>query len=61
MKGISFLPKCEYGDFPQMPYEEITEEQYYILIKNIKKVNFENNGADGVGEMYCDSESCVRI
>lgn len=26
LKGISFLPNIEEGAYPQMPYEEITEE-----------------------------------
>lgn len=28
LKGISFLPKMEAGAYPQMPYEEISEEDY---------------------------------
>jgi ribonucleoside-triphosphate reductase (thioredoxin) len=28
LKGISFLPRMEMGAYPQMPYEEISEEQY---------------------------------
>ena len=63
LKGISFLPKCDYGAFPQMPYEEITEEKYIELLKNIKTLNFSTNNMsqDGEGEMYCDSTSCIRI
>jgi hypothetical protein len=28
LKGISFLPITEKGAFPQMPYEEISEQEY---------------------------------
>ena len=28
LKGISFLPRMELGAYPQMPYEEITQEEY---------------------------------
>jgi hypothetical protein len=61
LKGISFLPKCDYGAYPQMPYEEITEERYLVLLKSISKINLTNNGIDGEGEMYCDSTSCTLV
>jgi hypothetical protein len=60
LKGISFLPKCEYGAFPQMPYEEITEDEYYTLIKGLKPLNFNNISEDSEGELYCDSDSCLK-
>ena len=46
-----------------MPYEEISEEKYIEILKNIKTLNFSNNNMsqDGEGEMYCDSTSCIRI
>ena len=31
LKGVSFLPNIEAGAYPQMPYEEITEEKYREL------------------------------
>lgn len=64
LKGISFLPKCEYGAFPQMPYEEITEDHYHSIKSKIKNINFFENGnvsIDGEGEMYCDGETCVKV
>ena len=60
LKGISFLPKCEYGAFPQMPYEEISEDKYYQILNNIRPLEFSTKlNQDGEDEMYCDSMSCV--
>jgi hypothetical protein len=62
LKGISFLPKCEYGAFPQMPYEEITEEEYTRMCQEISVTNIfqDVKKHDGEGEKFCDGESCVR-
>jgi adenosylcobalamin-dependent ribonucleoside-triphosphate reductase len=59
LKGISFLPKCNYGAFPQMPYEEIREEKFHELCAGIKGLSLESN-EDSVGEKFCDGDSCVR-
>ena len=59
LKGISFLPKCEYGAFPQMPYEEITEERFNELSGELGKLNLTGN-QDSTGEKFCDGESCTR-
>jgi hypothetical protein len=60
LKGISFLPKCEYGAFPQMPYEEISEGKYYQILNNIRPLEFSTKlKQDGEDEKYCDSKSCV--
>lgn len=64
LKGISFLPKCNFGAYPQMPYEEITEERYLNMISGVKPIEFFTRpvqGVDSVGEMYCDSEKCVKL
>ena len=36
LKGISFLPDSPNQPYVQMPYEEITEEKYRALIKDLK-------------------------
>ena len=59
LKGISFLPKLEKGVYAQMPYEEITEEKYNELTKNLKPLKFKNVSEDSTVEKYCDTESCV--
>lgn len=60
LKGISFLPKCDYGAFPQMPYEEISESTFNEINSGIKKLVIKSMSEDSVGEQYCDGESCVK-
>ena len=59
LKGISFLPKCEYGAFPQMPYEEITEETFKMRCASLTRMNLCGN-QDSTGEKFCDGDSCTR-
>jgi adenosylcobalamin-dependent ribonucleoside-triphosphate reductase len=59
LKGISFLPVSETDPFPQMPYEEITEEQYNEKIKKIKKLDFTGLNSDGEGEKGCSNDVCT--
>ena len=40
LKGVSMFPKFEPGHFPQLPYEEISEEVYNERIKEIKPIKF---------------------
>lgn len=61
LKAISFLPKTETGVYAQMPYEEITEEMYNNLMKNIQPLNIQNITQDSKPELYCDSSSCTII
>ena len=61
LKGISFLPKCDYGAFPQMPYEEITEETFKSQIKDLKPLKFNEVSEESTGEQFCDGDSCVKI
>ena len=69
LKGISFLPKCNFGAFPQMPYEEITEEKYSEILSNLKPLKYNTQagivdsfeGQDGIGEYFCDGDKCVRL
>lgn len=57
-KGISFLPKTEKGVYEQMPYEEVSEETYQKLIKNLRPLDFSYLGEDSIGEKYCSNDSC---
>jgi len=59
LKGISFLPKCNYGAFPQMPYEEITEDVYHARCATLGKLSLTGN-QDSTGEKFCDGDSCVK-
>lgn len=58
LKGISFLPKLEYGEYAQMPYEEITEEVYMERVKTLKPINFNELSFDSVVSKFCDNDSC---
>ena len=40
LKGVSLFPKQDYGRFPQLPYEAISEEVYEQMIKDIKPIVF---------------------
>ena len=69
LKGISFLPRFD-GVYPQMPYEEISKEEYEKRLAKIhslnldkKKDNFLRTGNDEIvedpkPENYCDADSC---
>jgi ribonucleoside-triphosphate reductase len=57
LKGISFLPMTETGAFPQMPYEAITEEQYYDMIKDISPISWSESVHDQE-DAFCDGLSC---
>ena len=60
LKGISFLPKLDFGAFPQMPYEEITEQEYHIMLQGIHKLSFDGPGQDSVSELFCNNDYCSR-
>lgn len=58
LKGISFLPRRE-NVYEQMPYEEISEEKYNEMIKNIKTVNLKNiSGEEAEVEKFCNNDVC---
>jgi ribonucleoside-triphosphate reductase len=61
LKGVSFLPKTNSISYPQMPYEEITKEQYEDLVKNIKIFDSHNITEDSKPELFCDNESCIYV
>ena len=59
LKGISFLPKCDYGAYPQMPYEEITEAVYNRRRELLKPLNI-SLSEESSGEKFCDGDACLR-
>ena len=62
LKGISFLPRKEYGAYKQMPYEAITEEQFKLKSKDLKKVNFKKVTNEKANvEVFCDGDTCTFI
>ena len=60
LKGISFLPKISYGAFPQMPYEEITQERFNEINNKLTTLKIGQMSEDSVGEKFCDSEKCYK-
>lgn len=61
LKGISFLPmKDGVQTYKQMPYEEITEEEYKKRMTLLKKVDFsKTHNENEEMEKFCDGETCV--
>ncbi|KAJ1953677.1 hypothetical protein EC988_002857, partial [Linderina pennispora] len=63
LKGISFLPRLDYGAFPQMPYEAIDEEKYREMIKRIKNVGLhmveDTDQNEPEAERYCSNDRCT--
>jgi adenosylcobalamin-dependent ribonucleoside-triphosphate reductase len=65
LKTVSFLPMGN-KVFPQMPYTQITEEEYEQYALQLFPIDFEGVYAgmslDAVGEAYCTTSSCeVRL
>lgn len=59
LKGISFLPKIDSGAFPQMPYEEITEQKYNGMVKKIKEIDFSDvTGNKAIVDKFCNNDVC---
>jgi adenosylcobalamin-dependent ribonucleoside-triphosphate reductase len=59
LKGISLLPRHDYGAYPQMPYEAIDEKEYNKQIKKLGKLTFgviKNEEAEV--DKFCNNESC---
>jgi len=58
LKSVSLLPYKDHG-YKQAPYEQITEDEYNIRIKNIKPLILSNNKlSSGSGEKFCSNDSC---
>ena len=59
LKGISFLPRLDYGAYPQMPYEAIDKESYDNMKSALGKLSFGRiKGEEVVVERFCDSDVC---
>jgi hypothetical protein len=61
LKTVSFLPQGNFT-YPQMPYTQITEEEYNQASMNLFPIDltgiYEGLAADAVGENYCTTDSC---
>lgn len=58
LKGISFLPRVDYGAYPQMPYEGIREETYQQRVSQLSPVTFGATHEKAESEKFCDSSGC---
>ena len=59
LKGISLLPRHDYGAYPQMPYEAIDEKEYNKKMKKLGKLSFgviKNEEAEI--DKFCNNDSC---
>ena len=59
LKGISLLPRHDWGAYPQMPYEAIDEKEYNQQVKKLNKLSFgviKNEEAEI--DKFCNNDSC---
>lgn len=70
LKGISFLPKGELADYPQLPFEPITEEQFVEMGSQLLPLSTTHQpGQVQSGSLelppddlsYCDGEHCEIV
>lgn len=59
LKAISFLPMHEGGAYAQMPYEAISDEEYFSSAAKLKKVKWSDSDAHDSEDRYCDGEACL--
>ncbi|KAJ2107669.1 hypothetical protein GGF48_005980, partial [Coemansia sp. RSA 921] len=64
LKGVSFLPRIDYGAYPQMPYEAIDEATYNKMARNIKSESQlhlvrDSEKKDAEAERFCSNDSCT--
>ena len=61
LKTVSFLPSGNFT-YPQMPYTQITEEDYTAATMKLFPIDFTGvyagMAADAVGEAYCTTDAC---
>lgn len=61
LKTVSFLPQGNFT-YPQMPYTQITEEEYKEGTMNLFPIDFSGvyagMAADAIGEAYCTTDAC---
>ncbi len=60
LKSISFLPLTDHN-YPQAPYQEITEEAYQNAVARLSPLNFHFMNTDEAQDLYCDGDKCERV
>lgn len=60
LKGCSFLPHCD-GVYPQMPYEEISQEAFETMHAAVSPIQWQQDGNkfDPQAERFCDGDHCT--
>jgi len=59
LKTVSFLPQVKDGAYKQMPYEEITKEEYEEAMANITPMTLLRSEHDfDLEDKYCSNDSC---
>jgi ribonucleoside-triphosphate reductase len=62
LKGISLLPRHDYGAYPQMPYEAIDEKEYNKQVKKLSKLSFGViKHEEAEVDKFCNNDSCEII
>jgi hypothetical protein len=61
LKTVSFLPSGNMT-YPQMPYTQITEEEYNSASSSLMPIDlsgiYAGLAADAIGESYCTTDAC---
>jgi hypothetical protein len=61
LKTASFLPMGNHV-YPQMPYTQITEEEYESYAEKLLPIDFidvyAGMASDAIGEKYCETDAC---
>jgi hypothetical protein len=61
LKTVSFLPMGNFT-YPQMPYTQITEEEYKAYEMSLFPIDFigvyQGLGSEAIGEAYCTTDAC---
>jgi hypothetical protein len=61
LKTVSFLPSGNYT-YPQMPYTQITKEEYEDATGKLFPIDFSGvyagMASDAIGEAYCTTDAC---
>ena len=61
LKTVSFLPEGN-ATYPQMPYTQITEEEYVEAGLKLFPIDltgvYAGMAADAIGERYCTTDAC---
>jgi hypothetical protein len=65
LKTVSFLPSGNFT-YPQMPYTQMTEEEYVDATMKLFPIDFSGvyagMASDAIGEAYCTTDACeIRL